>query len=343
LNFFITFVINGFVIYIIKDLVLKGLLKNRSFLTLKDYNKDEIIFLIDLAIKLKKEKKRGKYKQRLKNKSIAMIFEKTSTRTRCATSVACFDEGAHAEFLGKFDIQMGKKESIADTARVLGRMFDAIIYRGYKQEIVDKIAFFAKKPVINGLTDEYHPTQILADFMTIKECFGRLGGIKIAFLGDGNNNVANSLIIGAAKVGINISVAAPKSLFPNKNILDYINTIDTDIKKNILFTEDPYEAVINADVVYTDVWLSMGEEDKPDAGNKIKLLTKYSVNSDIMSATKKEDSIFLHCLPASHEDEKHNLEVTDEVFESEKSYVFSQAENRLHTIKAILVSLLGGA
>ncbi len=312
----------------------------RSFLTLKDFTEEEILYLIDLSIKLKKEKAKKIYKFRLKNKNIALLFEKTSTRTRCAASVACFDQGAHAEFLGKNDIQLGKKESVKDTARVLGRMFDAIIFRGFKHDTLLTLSEYSKIPVINGLTDDYHPTQVLADLMTIKERFNRLDNIKIAFLGDGNNNMANSLLIGSTKIGIDISIAAPKSLWPKKELINYINSIKKE--SQVVITEDVKEAMKNADVVYTDVWLSMGEEKSDYAEEKVKLLKKYRVNSEVMKLSGKSSTIFLHCLPASHEGEVHNLEVTDEVFESEQSLVFNQAENRMHTIKAVLVAVLGG-
>ncbi|MBN2545533.1 MAG: ornithine carbamoyltransferase [Spirochaetes bacterium] len=318
---------------------MKNSFYKRSFLTLKDFSKEEILYLIDLSIRLKKEKIEKIYKYRLKNKNIALLFEKTSTRTRCAASVACFDEGAHAEFLGKSDIQLGKKESVKDTARVLGRMFDAIIFRGFKHDTLLTLSEFSKVPVINGLTDDYHPTQVLADFMTIKERFNRLDNIKIAFLGDGNNNMANSLLAGCAKIGLDISIAAPKTLYPTKDLINYINSIKKD--SEICITEDVNEAIINADVVYTDVWLSMGEEKSKFAEKKVQLLKKYRVNSDVMKLTGKSSTIFLHCLPASHESEVHNLEVTDEVFESEQSLVFEQAENRMHTIKAILSAVIG--
>ncbi len=271
-----------------------------------------------------------------------MLFEKTSTRTRCATSVACFDEGAHAEFLNKNDIQMGKKESIMDTARVLGRMFDAILYRGFKQKTVEELSSYSGIPIINGLTDEYHPTQILADFMTIKEYFGKLSKIKLVFLGDGKNNVANSLLVGAFKIGIDIAIAAPKKFWPSKDILDYVTKIKKNDSIKINITEDPYEAIKNADVVYTDVWVSMGEEDNPETEEKINLLKPYKVNKKLIKATNKDSTIFMHCLPATHNGEMHYMEVTEEVFESNQSCVFDQAENRLHTIKAILIAVLGG-
>ena len=314
--------------------------QNRDVISIQDFTKEEILFLVDLAIKLKTEKKSKIYKYRLKNKNIAMIFELTSTRTRCATSVACSDEGAHAEFLGKNEIQLGKKESLKDTARVLGRMFDAILFRGYKQETLEQLKEYSKIPVINALTDDYHPTQMLADLMTIKENFGKFKNIKLVYLGDGINNTTNSLLIGSAKVGMDITIAAPKKYFPKKAILDYIKNIKSDSKIEI--TEDPYKAVKEADIIYTDVWISMGQEKTTKIEEKIVLLKPYAVNNKLMNSTGKESTIFLHCLPAAHDGQVHNMEVTEDVFESKKSLVFDQAENRLHTIKAILVSIIGG-
>jgi ornithine carbamoyltransferase len=311
--------------------------RKKHFLTIKDFSAQELSDLIDLSIQVKKEKKAGQYKYRLKDKNIALIFEKTSTRTRCASTVACLDEGGHAEFLGTHDIQMGKKESIRDTAIVLGRMFDAIVFRGYKQSTVEDLARYSGIPVMNALTDETHPSQIIADFMTVKEHFGTLAGNKITFLGDARNNVANSLIVGCAKMGINISIGAPKSLWPKQEIIDYANSITT---AKIEMNEDPIAAVKNSDVIYTDVWVSMGEENLPGSAEKIKLLTPYQVNTEVMKATGKKDTIFLHCLPASHDSDKHIMEVTEEVFSSKQSYVFDQAENRLHTIKAILITII---
>jgi len=321
---------------------LKNPFYKKSFLSLEHFSQEDINYLIEKSFLVKKEKKENIYKYRLKNKNIAMIFEKNSTRTRCSTVIACFDEGGHAEFLGKDDIQMGVKESIKDTARVLGRMFDAIVFRGYKQETVEKLAQFFGIPVINALTDEEHPTQIIADFMTIKEVFGSLKGIKIAYLGDGRNNMVNSLIIGCAKMGINLSVGSPQSLWPDKNVIKIYQDIARTNDSYIKFIEDPYEAVKDSDVVYTDVWVSMGEENKKGIKNRIKILKPYTVTKKIMEATGKTNTIFLHCLPASHENEFHNQEVTEEVFESNQSYVFQQAENKMHSLKAILISILGG-
>ncbi len=314
----------------------------KSFLSLEDFSKEEINYLIDLSIKIKLDKMSGVFNQRLKNKSVALIFEKTSTRTRCAASVACFDEGGHAEFLGKDDIQMGKKESIKDTARILGRMFNGILFRGYKQETVKTLADYSGVPVINGLTDDEHPTQILADFMTIKEVFGSLKNIKIAYAGDGKNNIANTLLIGSAIMGIDIAVASSEEYFPKKEIIDKALNISNKTGSKVLVTEDVYEAVKGADVVYTDVWVSMGEEDKLGIQEKVESLRKYQINDKVMKSTGKKNSIFLHCLPASHKNEIHNMEVTEDVFESSQSYVFQQGENRLHTIKAILISTIGG-
>ncbi len=317
-------------------------LYKKNLLSLESLSSSEINYLIEKSIIVKKEKKENIYKYRLKNKNIAMIFEKTSTRTRCSTVVACFDEGGHAEFLGKDDIQMGKKESIKDTARVLGRMFDAIVFRGYNQETVQKIAAYSGIPVINALTDEEHPTQIIADFMTIKEIFGKLNGLKMTYLGDGRNNIVNSMIIGTAKMGINFVVASPKELWPDKSKVDLANKLAQESGSYIKLIEDPFEAVLDSDIIYTDVWVSMGEENKKDIKKRIEMLKPYRVDKKIMKATKKDNSIFLHCLPASHENEFHNSEVTEEVFESNQSYVFQQAENKMHSLKAILITVLGG-
>lgn len=313
--------------------------KNKHFLSLRDFTKEEILYLIELAIKLKEEKKKGKYPERLKHKNIALLFEKNSTRTRCASIVACFDEGAHAEFLSKDDLQLGKKESVKDTARVFGRIYDAIIFRGYKEETLKILAEYSGIPVINGLTDEEHPTQIIADLMTIKEHFNKLKGLKLAFLGDGQNNVANSLIIGCLKMGMDVAIAAPKDLWPKEQLLDYVKNIKKE--SELIITENLQVAVKNADIIYTDVWLSMGEENADYAKKKVNMLIKYKVDSNVMKMTGKEDTIFMHCLPASHEQEVHNMEVTEDVFESKNSLVFQQAENRVHTIKAILIALLG--
>lgn len=308
-------------------------LKGRNFLTLKDFTPEEIEYLITLAGELKAKKKQGVLGDSLKGKNIALIFEKPSTRTRCAFTIGCVDEGAHPEYLGKDDIQLGHKESIEDTARVLGRMFDGIEFRGFKHETVEKLAKYSGVPVWNGLTDEYHPTQILADFLTMKEHFGYLKGLNFVYMGDGRNNMANSLMIGASKLGINFSIIAPKSLWPVEDLVDLCRGYAKETGCTIVIT-DNIEQVKGADVLYTDVWCSMGEEDK--ASERIAILKPYQINKELMDKTGKDSTIFLHCLPAV----KGN-EVTEEVFESEKSLVFEEAENRMHTIKAVMVATLG--
>ncbi len=308
-------------------------LKGRSFLTLKDFTPDEIGYLIDLAAELKAKKKQGITGDSLKGKNVALIFEKPSTRTRCSFTIGCIDEGGHPEYLGKDDIQLGYKESVKDTARVLGRMFDGIEFRGFSQKTVEELAQYSGVPVWNGLTDEYHPTQILADFLTMKEKFGHLKGLNFVFLGDGRNNMANSLMIGSAKMGVNIAIVAPKELWPDEELVKLCNTYAAESGSTITIT-DSTDAVVGADVLYTDVWCSMGEEDK--AAERIKLLTPYQINSALMAKTGKADTIFMHCLPAIKE-----KEVTEEVFESAQSVVFDEAENRMHTIKAVMVATLG--
>ncbi len=308
-------------------------LKGRSLLTLKDFTPQEINYLIDLAIDLKSKKRMGIKGNLLEGKNIALIFEKPSTRTRCAFTVGCIDEGGHPEYLGKNDIQLGHKESIEDTARVLGRLFDGIEFRGFSQETVEKLAKYSKVPVWNGLTDEYHPTQILADLMTIKEKFGHLKGIKMVYAGDGRNNMANSLMIGSSKLGLDFTIFAPKSLWPEKELVDICKGYAKQSGSVIEFSED-ISCVKGADVVYTDVWCSMGEEEK--AAERVKALKPYQVNKALMEKTKKEESIFLHCLPAV----KGN-EVTEDVFEKHANTVFDQAENRMHTIKAVMVATAG--
>lgn len=308
-------------------------LKGRSFLTLKDFTPEEIDYLLDLATELKKKKKAGIIGDTMKGKNVALIFEKPSTRTRCAFTIGCTDEGAHPEYLGKDDIQLGHKESIEDTARVLGRMFDAIEFRGFEHEKVEKLAKYSGVPVWNGLTDDYHPTQILADFLTMKEHFGHLKGLKLVFVGDGRNNMANSLMIGCGKMGVNFSIIAPKSLWPKEDLIKLCEGYAKESGCEIRLSED-IEEVKGADAVYTDVWCSMGEEDK--AAERVALLKPYQVNKKMMDMTGKDSTIFLHCLPAV----KGN-EVTEEVFESSNSLVFDEAENRLHSIKAVMVATLG--
>jgi ornithine carbamoyltransferase len=309
-------------------------LKGRSFLTLKDFTPEEIGYLLQLSADLKTKKRMGIRGNLLAGKSVALIFEKPSTRTRCAFTVACVDEGAHPEYLGKNDIQLGHKEDVKDTARVLGRMFDGIQFRGFKQSVVEELACYSGIPVWNGLTDTYHPTQILADFLTIQENFGRLKGIRLVYCGDGRNNMANSLMIGSAKMGLHFVIAAPKSLWPESELVESCKAIAKETGATIEFMEDAIAAVKDADAIYTDVWASMGEEDK--MAERVALLSPYQVNARLMTATGKEETIFLHCLPAVKD-----KEVTEDVFESRSSKVFDEAENRLHTIKAVMVATLG--
>lgn len=308
-------------------------LKGRSFLTLKDFTPEEIMYMVDLAADLKAKKKQGITGNSLKGKNIALIFEKPSTRTRCSFTIGCIDEGGHAEYLGREDIQLGHKESVEDTARVLGRMFDGIEFRGFSQDTVEKLAKYSGVPVWNGLTDEYHPTQILADFLTLKEQFGKLAGLKLVFVGDGRNNMANSLMIGAAKMGLDFVILAPKSLWPTAELVDTCKEYAQESGGGITITDD-LAAVAGADAIYTDVWCSMGEEDK--AAERIALLSPYQVNAELMAKTGKEGTIFLHCLPAVK-----GKEVTEEIFEKYADVVFDEAENRMHTIKAVMVATLG--
>ena len=305
----------------------------RHFLTLKDFSRDEIEYLLDLAAKLKAEKKKGITGDRLKGKNIALLFEKPSTRTRCAFVVGARDEGAFPEYLGKDDIQLGHKESVADTARVLGRMFDGIEFRGFKHSTVEELAKYAGVPVWNGLTDKYHPTQILADLLTMKEHFGNIEGLNFVYVGDGRNNMANSLMIGMTKLGVNMTVLVPKSLHPNKDLVKLCEGYANSSGAKLIISEN-VDVVKDADVIYTDVWASMGEEDK--AKERIELLRPYQVNKELMKKTGKESTIFMHCLPAVK-----GYEVTEDVFESAKSVVFDEAENRMHTIKAVMVATLG--
>lgn len=308
-------------------------LKGRSFLTLKDFTPEEITYLIDLAADLKAKKKKGITGASLKGKNVALIFEKPSTRTRCAFTIGCIDEGGHPEYLGKDDIQLGHKESVEDTARVLGRMFDGIEFRGFKQETVEKLAKYSGVPVWNGLTDEYHPTQILADFLTLKEQFGHLKGLKLVYVGDGRNNMANSLMIGSSKLGINFTILAPEQLWPTSQLIDTCKEYAKESGSTISITDD-LNAVEGADAIYTDVWCSMGEEDK--AAERIAMLSPYQVNHNLFAKTKKDSTIFLHCLPAVK-----GKEVTEELFEQFADVVFDEAENRMHTIKAVMVATLG--
>lgn len=308
-------------------------LKGRSFLTLKDFSSEEIEYLLDLAAELKEKKKKGILGNSLKGKNIALIFEKPSTRTRCAFTIGCTDEGGHPEYLGKDDIQLGYKESVEDTARVLGRMFDGIEFRGFAHETVEKLAKYAGVPVWNGLTDDYHPTQILADLLTMKEHFGYLKGLHFVYLGDGRNNMANSLMIGCTKMGIHFTIIAPKVLWPNEKLVELCKDYARESGSEVVIT-DKTEGVNGAEVLYTDVWCSMGEEDK--AAERIALLSPYQINRELMEKTGKSSTIFMHCLPAVK-----GKEVTEEVFESASSVVFDEAENRMHTIKAVMSATLG--
>lgn len=307
-------------------------LKGRSFLTLHDFTSEQINYLLDLAADLKVKKRMGIKGNSLLGKNIALIFEKPSTRTRCAFTVACVDEGGHPEYLGKDDIQLGYKESVEDTARVLGRMFDAIEFRGFSQQVVSDLAKYSGVPVYNGLTDEYHPTQILADLLTMREHLGTLKGKKFVFLGDGRNNMGNSLLIGCSKMGIDIAIVAPKELWPNAEHVTICEGYAKASGSKIIISDDINE-VVGADVVYTDVWCSMGEEDK--AKERVALLSPYQVNRKLIDLVNNPNMIFMHCLPAV----KGN-EVTEDVFEASYSVVFDEAENRMHTIKAVMVATL---
>ena len=326
-------------------------LKNKSFLKLLDFTPEEISYFLELAAKLKAEKKAGIPHKLHEGKNIALIFEKTSTRTRCAFEVAAADLGMHPVYLDPKASQIGKKESIADTARVLGRMFDGIEYRGFEQTRVETLAEYAGVPVWNGLTNEYHPTQILADFLTIQEHFGHLKGIKLVYMGDARYNMGNSLMIACTKLGMHFVACTTKKYFPNAELVAQCEEYAKASGGSITLTEDVQAGTKDADVIYTDVWVSMGEPDEVWT-ERIHDLTPYKVTKDVMK-NAGEKAIFLHCLPAFHDlktkigkemGERFNLtdmEVTDEVFESEQSKVFDEAENRMHTIKAVMVATLG--
>ena len=324
-------------------------LKGRHLLTLKDFTPEEIRYMLDLAHELKTKKRLGIRNKMLEGKNIVLLFDKTSTRTRCAFEVAAFDEGAQVTFLS--NSQMGKKESLEDTAKVLGRFYDGIEYRGFKQEVVELLAKHAGVPVWNGLTDMYHPTQILADFMTIEEHVHKpINKVKLVYVGDARNNMGNSLMIGAAKMGMTFVGIAPKSLFPDPALVAEMQEVAKETGASISFSED-IAAVESADAIYTDVWVSMGEEDQFE--ERIRLLTPYRVTMDMMKMTHNDNVIFLHCLPSFHDLETSvgrdiyekfgitEMEVTDEVFRSKYSKVFDEAENRMHTIKAVMVATIG--
>ena len=326
-------------------------LKGRNFLTLKDYTDEEIMYLLDLAAELKDKKKKGIPVDTLRGKNVALIFEKTSTRTRCAFEVAAHDLGMGATYLDPKSSQIGKKESIADTARVLGRMFEGIEYRGYGQEIVEELAEHAGVPVWNGLTNEYHPTQMLADLLTIREHFGELKGKKLVYMGDARYNMGNSLMIACAKMGMHFTACTTKKYFPDAELVKLCEEYAEVSGGSVTLTEDVMEGTKGADVIYTDVWVSMGEPDEIWE-ERIRELTPYKVTADVMK-NAGEQSIFLHCLPAFHDLKTQigremgerfrleDMEVTDEVFESVQSKVFDEAENRMHTIKAVMLATLG--
>ena len=325
-------------------------LSGRSFLKLLDFEPEEIRYLLDVADEFKKLKLTNTPHKYLEGKNVALLFEKTSTRTRCAFEVAGYDLGMGVTFLDPTSSQMGKKESIADTARVLGRMYDGLEYRGFSQKIVEEISEKSGVPVWNGLTDDFHPTQMLADLLTIEENFGRLKGINLTFMGDARNNVANSLMVASAKMGLNFTCCGPKELFPNEKLVDECRKIAAENDCTITLTDDVKKGTENADVIYTDIWVSMGEPDEIWE-SRTKLLSPYQVNKEVM-ANAHDDAIFLHCLPSFHNLETtigkdvyekfgfKEMEVTDEVFESKQSKVFDEAENRMHTIKAVMYATL---
>ena len=326
-------------------------LKGRNFLKLLDFTPDEIQSLLDLAAELKAKKKQGIRHDDFVGKNIALIFEKTSTRTRCSFEVAAHDLGMHATYLDPSGSQIGKKESIADTARVLGRMFDGIEYRGYGQSIVEELAQYAGVPVWNGLTNEFHPTQILADFLTIREHFGRLKGINFVYFGDARYNMGNSLMVGCAKMGLNFTACALRKYQPDAALVEQCKAIAAETGAAISFEEDPAKAAKGADVLYTDVWVSMGEPVEVWA-ERINDLAAYQINQDLMNIAGPK-AVFMHCLPAYHDHKttvgremgerfgRDAMEVTDEVFEGPQSIVFDEAENRMHTIKAVMAATLG--
>ncbi len=327
-------------------------LKGKDFLTLLDYTPQEIEALLTLSAELKAKKKAGIAHDTLHGKNVALIFEKTSTRTRCSFEVAAHDLGMGTTYLNPKDSQIGKKESIADTAQVLGAMYDGIEYRGYGQAIVEELARYAPVPVWNGLTNEYHPTQILADFLTIREHFGHLKGIRFVYLGDARYNMGNSLMIGCAKMGLHFTACAPKAYQPNAALVEQCRAIAAETGATITFSENPADAVAGADVLYTDVWVSMGEPTEVWA-QRIRDLSPYQINAALMQKAGPQ-AVFMHCLPAFHDRKtevgremgerfgRDAMEVTDEVFTSPQSIVFQEAENRMHTIKAVMAATLGG-
>lgn len=331
---------------------LQNVFQGRSFLTCHDYTPAELNYLIDFALHLKELKKKNIPHKYLEGKNIALLFEKASTRTRSAFVVACHDLGAHPEYMGASDIHLGKKESIADTAKVLGSMFDGIEYRGFAHHDVEELAKYAGVPVWNGLTDKWHPTQMIADFMTIKEKFGHLKGITLAYVGDGRDNVADSLLVAGTMLGVNVHIVTPKPLFTHPDVQALAKKYEKQTGAHFLVTDDIQKGVANANVIYTDVWVSMGENDWSE---RIKLLKPYQVDMRLMNETGTPDDqlIFMHCLPAFHNTETsvgqdikekyglNDMEVTDEVFNSKYAWQFTEAENRMHSIKAIMAATLG--
>jgi ornithine carbamoyltransferase len=309
-------------------------LKGRSLLTLKDLSAAEIRAVLDIARRVKRERRAGKVRQRFCGRTLALLFEKRSTRTRCAFETAFGEEGGHPVFLSQQDIHLGTKEALEDTARVLGRMFDAIEFRGFRQDTVETLATWSGVPVYNGLTDEWHPTQVLADLLTLEEAFGSLTGRRLAFVGDGRNNVAHTLLVGCARMGVHLAIGAPAGLSPAAEVAAWAREEATRSGSSVLVTADPGEAVRGADAVYTDVWVSMGEEEK--SAERLRLLSPWQVTAALMERTGRPDAIFLHCLPAVK-----GKEVTTEIIEGPRSRVWDQAENRKHTIKALMLATLG--
>lgn len=326
-------------------------LKDRDFLKLLDYTPEEILYLIDLAADLKDKKKKGIPHRYCEGKNIALIFEKTSTRTRCSFEVAARDLGMGVTYLDPTGSQIGKKESIADTARVLASMYDGIEYRGYGQNIVEELAKYSSVPVWNGLTNEFHPTQILADMLTVRECFGKLKGVNFVYMGDARFNMGNSLMVGCAKLGLNFTASCPEEYFPDPILINQCRAIAKETGATLRFETDPAAAVKDADVIYTDIWVSMGEPFDVWA-ERISKLSPYCVDTELMQKTGKASTVFMHCLPSYHDlntvigkeigesFNRDSLEVTNEVFESEQSVVFHEAENRMHTIKAVMLATL---
>ncbi|HBI1969979.1 TPA: ornithine carbamoyltransferase [Enterococcus faecalis] len=333
--------------------MMNSVFQGRSLLAEKDFTRAELEYLVDFSIHLKELKKKGIPHHYLEEKNIALLFEKTSTRTRSAFTTAAIDLGAHPEYLGANDIQLGKKESVEDTAIVLGSMFDGIEFRGFSQEVVEDLAKYSGVPVWNGLTDQWHPTQMIADFMTVKENFGRLEGITLVYVGDGRNNMANSLLVTGAILGVNVRICAPKELFPSDEVVNYAKEFAKESGAELMITDDVAKGVKGANVLYTDVWVSMGEEDKFE--ERVNLLKPYQINMAMLEKTENMDGdlIVLHCLPAFHDTKTQygemvaekfgitEMEITDEVFRSKYGRQFEEAENRMHSIKAIMAATLG--